>query len=75
LRRRRDWHRVLCWTLKWEKRTRSWSIDHSKAPWPYSKGYCSALHRSEAAWLRTSNKIKCTEVAQNGNYWSYFKLK
>ena len=29
---------------------------HSKAPWPYSKGYHSALHRSEAAWLRTSSK-------------------
>ena len=46
-------------------------IDHSKAPWPYSTGCYSALQRSEAIWLRTSNKIKCIEVAQNGKYWSY----
>ena len=32
-------------------------IDHSKAPWPYSKGCYSALQRSEAIWLRTSNKM------------------
>jgi len=30
---------------------------HSKAPWPYSKGCYSALQRSEAIWLRTSNKM------------------
>ena len=30
---------------------------HSKDPWPYSKGCCLALQGSEAAWLRTSNKM------------------
>ena len=31
--------------------------NHSKAPWPYSKGCYSALHRSEVFWRRTSNKM------------------